>query len=266
MKLTMLGTGHAMVTECYNTCLILEERGEYFLVDGGGGNGILRQLKRAGIAPEAIQDLFVTHKHLDHLTGALWMIRSACQAMNQGRHPGELRLYSHPEVLGILETVAPMVLPESQARFLGNRVFLIPVGHEAERQILGRRVLFFDIGSHKARQFGFTLDLGEGMRLTHCGDEPCREWEKKYAAGSKWLIHEAFCLASQADLFHPYEKSHSTVADACRLAQELQVQNLILCHTEDTDLPHRRQRYTEEGSRYYHGNLHVPEDLESFLL
>ena len=35
MKLTMLGTGNAMVTECYNTCFALTEGGEHFLVDGG---------------------------------------------------------------------------------------------------------------------------------------------------------------------------------------------------------------------------------------
>ena len=42
MKLTMLGTGNAKVTECYNTCFLLSDAGRYFLVDGGGGNGILR--------------------------------------------------------------------------------------------------------------------------------------------------------------------------------------------------------------------------------
>ena len=38
MKLTMLGTGNALVTECYNTCFLMEEQGQLFLVDGGGGN------------------------------------------------------------------------------------------------------------------------------------------------------------------------------------------------------------------------------------
>ena len=28
MKLTMLGTGNAVVTECYNTCFVLEERND----------------------------------------------------------------------------------------------------------------------------------------------------------------------------------------------------------------------------------------------
>ena len=49
MKLTLLGTGNALVTECYNTCFVVEEKEEYFMVDGGGGNTVLRQLKEAGI-------------------------------------------------------------------------------------------------------------------------------------------------------------------------------------------------------------------------
>ena len=39
MDITMLGTGSALVTECYNTCFVLSDGDEHFLVDGGGGNG-----------------------------------------------------------------------------------------------------------------------------------------------------------------------------------------------------------------------------------
>ena len=38
MNITMLGTGNAMVTECYNTCFVLEDGDKHLLVDGGGGN------------------------------------------------------------------------------------------------------------------------------------------------------------------------------------------------------------------------------------
>ena len=34
MELTMLGTGSALVTECYNTCFVLQEDQQYFMVDG----------------------------------------------------------------------------------------------------------------------------------------------------------------------------------------------------------------------------------------
>lgn len=59
MKLTILGTGNAMVTKCYNTCFAIEQNDEYFLVDGGGGNQILSQLEKANIDWKKIKNIFV---------------------------------------------------------------------------------------------------------------------------------------------------------------------------------------------------------------
>ena len=81
MNVTMLGTGSALVTECYNTCFVLQENEEYFMVDGGGGSAILHQLKHAGIDWKEVRTIFVTHKHIDHITGIICMIRMICQDM-----------------------------------------------------------------------------------------------------------------------------------------------------------------------------------------
>ena len=42
--------------------------------------------------------------------------------------------------------------------------------------------------------------------------------------------------------------------------------NLILYHTEDTDMANRKRMYTEEGKQYFSGNLYVPDDLETIDL
>lgn len=73
--ITMLGTGHATVTECYNTCFVLRDNDEYFMVDAGGGNQILRILEEQQISLTQIHDLFITHAHTDHILGAVWIIR-----------------------------------------------------------------------------------------------------------------------------------------------------------------------------------------------
>ena len=75
MKLTILGTGNATVTECYNTCFALSDGNRHFLVDTGGGNRILKVLKDTGIQLEDIHDIFITHEHIDHLLGVIWLIR-----------------------------------------------------------------------------------------------------------------------------------------------------------------------------------------------
>ena len=49
MELILLGTGHAMVIRCYNTCFAIRDGKEFFLVDAGGGNGIFNRLEKAGI-------------------------------------------------------------------------------------------------------------------------------------------------------------------------------------------------------------------------
>lgn len=69
VELIMLGTGHATVTRCYNTCFVLKIRESAFLVDGGGGNGILHQLEKAGISLTDLSGIFITHVHIDHILG-----------------------------------------------------------------------------------------------------------------------------------------------------------------------------------------------------
>ena len=62
------------------------------------------------------------------------------------------------------------------------------------------------------------------------------------------------------EIFSPYEKHHSTVKDACELAERLGARHLILWHTEDKTYPERTALYRAEGEAYYHGDLLVPED------
>ena len=266
MKITMLGTGNATVTECYNTCFVLSGEGKHLLVDGGGGNTVLRRLKQTGTDWKDIRDIFVTHKHIDHLLGIIWMARMICQNMSRGTYDGEARIYAHDEVTALIDDMARRLLGAKESAFIGKRLHLITVGDGEEREIIGRKFAFFDILSTKAKQYGFCMDLGGGEKLTCCGDEPYNECERRYAEGSKWLLHEAFCLHSQSGTFKPYEKHHSTVKDACELAERLGVKNLMLYHTEDKNIKNRKELYTAEGRLYYHGNLYVPDDLEAIEL
>lgn len=266
MELTMLGTGHAMVTEYYNTCFTVSENDRHFLVDGGGGNGILRQLKYAGLSCRNIHEIFITHKHTDHLLGIIWVARTICQQMAQGAYEGEVNIYAHKDASVLIQDLLEKLLLEKQLKFLKTHFRFISVEDGQQENILGRTVTFFDIQSAKEKQFGFCMELEKGEKLTCCGDEPCHPCSETYAQNSKWLMHEAFCLYSQADLFSPYEKHHSTVRDACELAETLDVRNLILYHTEDTHPDNRKQLYLKEGKKYFHGNLYVPDDLEKIPL
>ena len=79
-------------------------------------------------------------------------------------------------------------------------------------------------------------------------------------------MHEAFCLYSERDIFKPYQKFHSTVKDACEIAEKLNVKNLILYHTEDSHIENRKILYSTEGKQYYTGNLVIPDDGEQIKI
>lgn len=262
----MLGTGNASATECYNSCFLLTENGKHLLVDGGGGSNIFKQLNLVGIDWKTINSIIVTHKHMDHFIGVLWIIRMVCQHINRNEYEGNLTVYSHDEVTYLIKDFMKKFLEPQDYELLNKRLFLIEVNDGELIDIWGKKVLFFDIHSKKAKQFGFTIEYSDNKKLTCCGDEPYNNVNEKYVKNNVWLIHEAFCLKSEADIFKPYEKNHSTVADACIIAEKLKIKNLILYHSVDKDLKNRKKYYLSEGKEFYSGNLFVPYDLEIISL
>ncbi len=265
-SVTMLGTGNAMCVNCYNTCFYLRSPRGGLLVDGGGGNGILRQLIKAKIPFESIRHMFVTHAHTDHIMGAIWMIRKISPMIFKGKHKGIFTIYCNDMVKKALLTMTDLMIPSKITKSIGSTVILQEVHDGEEVDIDDMKVTFFDIGSVNFKQYGFSAVLPDGQRLVCLGDEPYSMNSEPYARGCDWLMCEAFCLYKDRFVFNPYEKNHSTALDAGMLAQELGVKHLVLYHTEDTHLDTRAAAYSAEVSQYYKGDIIVPNDLQSFDL
>lgn len=265
-SVTMLGTGNAMCVNCYNTCFYLRSPRGGLLVDGGGGNGILRQLINAKIPFESIRHMFVTHAHTDHIMGAIWMIRKISPMIFKGKHKGIFTIYCNDMVKKALLTMTDLMIPSKITKSIGSTVILQEVHDGEEVDIDDMKVTFFDIGSVNFKQYGFSAVLPDGQRLVCLGDEPYSMNSEPYARGCDWLMCEAFCLYKDRFVFNPYEKNHSTALDAGMLAQELGVKHLVLYHTEDTHLDTRTATYSAEVSQYYKGDIIVPNDLQSFDL
>ena len=270
-KITMLGTGHATVTRCYNTCFVLQTSKALLLVDAGGGNGILSQLEKAGIAIDDIHDMFVTHAHTDHVLGVIWVIRSIASSK---RYQGTFHLYSHDKVLKVVQTIIGMTLSKKDLAKVAERVEYHEL-KDADRFSVGdMRLQCFDIHSTKEKQFGFRAELpdtdstdADSPIVIGClGDEPYNALNRAYVEHADWLMSEAFCLYADREVFKPYDKCHSTALDAGKLAAELGVRNLILYHTEDKTLATRKATYSHEAATHFHGNVYVPDDLEQIIL
>ena len=261
-RLIVLGTGNANATRCYNTCFAIDTENGLLLCDAGGGSGILRQLEDASITWDRIHHLIVTHAHTDHLLGVVWVIRMVATWMNNGKYDGELHIYCHHTVRDGLIQMAKLTLQKKMIDRLDDRILFHTITDGHKEQMLGREVTFFDIRSTKMKQYGFTMPIAGGRTLCCLGDEPYNPECRAYVEGADWLLCEAFCLYGDRDRFKPYEKHHSTVKEACELAQGLHIPNLVLWHTEDKTIAKRKQLYTAEGSSYYNGCLFVPDDLD----
>ena len=46
-----------------------------------------------------VKDIFVTHKHIDHLLGIIWMLRMICQNMESWQLYEKLMSTHHEEVI-----------------------------------------------------------------------------------------------------------------------------------------------------------------------
>ncbi|MBR0138078.1 MAG: MBL fold metallo-hydrolase [Erysipelotrichaceae bacterium] len=258
MELIMLGTGNAGVTECYNTCFALRENGKVFLTDATGGIGITGQLKKSGISYGDITDIFLTHRHTDHIVGMAWIFRNIASSQS----PNTIDIYGCDVVISVARTLAEILFNKTQQDNILSRVRFHVIEDGDRAMILNHPITFFDIHSTKEKQFGYTYWYDDVHKLTCCGDEPYCPENHNLAVNSRYMLHEAFCLYGQADIFKPYQKHHSTVREACQRAEELGIENLILYHTEEKNLAERKKLYTEEGRQFFSGNLFVPDDLD----
>lgn len=276
----MLGTGNATVTHIYNTCFTLQTSTTLLLVDAGGGNGILTQLRKADIQIADIHHLFVTHSHTDHVLGVIWVIRMVAQCKG---YEGKLHVYGNDKVMRVIRTIIDMILAKKQLAKVEERVVFHELTDGESFDVGDIRLTCFDIHSTKEKQYGFRAELPRSaspasasdgapasplspssspLVVACLGDEPYNPANRPLVEQADWLMAEAFCLYADRETFKPYEKSHSTALDAGRLASELGVRHLILYHTEEKTLATRKVAYAREAAQQYDGPVLVPDDLE----
>ena len=277
----MLGTGNATVSQIYNTCFLLDTPNTKLMVDAGGGNGVLGQLRKVGVDIVDIHHLFVTHAHTDHVLGVIWVIRMVAQCKG---YEGKLHVYSHDKVMTVVKTIIDMILAKKQLAKVAERVVFHELKDGDVFEVGDIHMQCFDIHSTKEKQFGFRAELpqcsatkpltasssdssaSEKLVLVCLGDEPYNEQNRQYVEHADWMMCEAFCLYADRDTFKPYEKCHSTALDAGKLADELDIKNLVLYHTEEKTLATRKAKYTQEAAENFKGRVVVPDDLEEIEL
>lgn len=260
-KVVMLGTGNGGTLDLYNTCFVIQNDSGNFLVDTGGSIEIVKRLGQIGIALEEIKHIFISHSHTDHILGLIWMFKRLGRAAINGKLKEKINIYCNDVVYEAIIGVSKYTLPEKLVKGVLDIVHFHVLKNDERVEINGVNYTFFDINARGTKQFGFECILN-GKRLVFLGDETLNSNLYNRVRGADYVMHEAFCLDSEENIFHAYEKNHSTVKTASEVMNSLEVKNLILYHTEDSHKDKRKELYLKEGKGNFKGTIYVPDEFD----
>lgn len=260
-KIIMLGTGNGGTLKLYNTCFVIQNDNGNFLIDTGGSIEIINRLKKANINIADIKHIFISHSHTDHILGLIWMFKKIGTAYINGEIETNINIYCNDVVYESIIEVSRHILSEKIVKAILKIVDFHILNDGEQIEINGIKYTFFDIQARGTKQFGFECNINE-KRLVFLGDETLNPNLYERVRKSDYVMHEAFCLDSEENIFHAYEKNHSTAKSASKVMNDLEVKNLILYHTEESHGDGRKKLYTKEGKENFDGNIYVPDDLE----
>lgn len=264
-KIIMLGTGAGGTLDLYNTCFTIINDNGVFLVDTGGSIEIVKRLKQSDINLTEVRNIFISHSHTDHILGLIWMLKKMASMIIHGEIKNRINIYCNDVVHEAIKGIAKYVLPKPFLDAIYSITDFVVLNYGDKYNINGIDYEFFDILAKGAKQFGFECML-DNNRFIFLGDETLKSELYSRVKGADYVTHEAMCLDKEENIFHAYEKNHSTALSAAKMMNDLDVKNLILYHTEETHGKNRKKMYTEEAKSVFNGNVYVPDDLEEIQL
>ena len=292
-RVMFLGTSAGMPTRARNVASVaVMMDGRAVLFDCG--EGTQHQLMRSDVRFGAIEAIFLTHLHGDHLFGLPGLLAS--MSLNAREKP--LALYGPAGIAAFMRSlplyhtsfdveifeIESGTGSQSVRRADGYSIDAAPVVHSAPcfayRIVENDRPGEFDVA--RARALGIEpgpaygrLQRGEpvgsvnpsdvlgptraGRRIVYCTDtRPCDN-AIELARNASVLIHESTYASDMAD--EAVTRFHATAAEAAAVAREAEVQQLILTHVSP--------RYTDPSvllaeAREVFAQTKVAEDFACF--
>jgi ribonuclease Z len=266
LSIRLLGTSASRPTVERNvSSLAVHREGETLMFDCG--EGTQRQMMRYGVS-FALEDIFFTHMHADHLLGVVGLIRTMAL---QGRTErlrlwgprGSSRVLKRAESLGFERATFPVEIIELESdqrvERSGYAIVAFPVEHrgsasigfaivEEERKGRFNPDLARELGIPEGPLWGqihrgqpVTLEDGRviepsvlvgakrsGRTVVITGDTRPCAATIEAARGADLLIHESTFGDEEAE--RAIETGHSTAREAAQVAREAGVRRLLLTH------------------------------------
>jgi len=247
-EVIFLGTASAVSTEEHeNTYFIIEGENRFIMVDCAG-NPLVR-ITKAGLDYRRLTDLFLTHFHPDHVSGAplflmnMWLLGRQQPLDIYGLHHTLDRIEQLMDAFGWQDWPAffPVVfhrLPADKMTLALEddefRIHISPVQHMIPA--MGLRI--------ESRSSGKVLAYS-------CDTTPCEEVEE-LAAEADALIHEATGNSP----------GHSSASQAGEVARRARAKSLYLIHYDTRNA--NAQNLVAEARKTFHGKIILAEDFMKF--
>ncbi len=192
-KIIMLGVGNGFVYQYYNTCFLMQNDNQYFLVDTGGGIEVVERLEKLNISLTDIHDLFISHSHTDHILGLFWLLKKLTGMVKKGDYVGKLNVYCNEEVATAITSIYPHLFPKQNKGVIQEYLNIIILKDEEERIVAGRYYKFFDAKARGNKLCAFETILDNGKNLVFLGDETCNPELYDRIRNANYVMHEAYC-------------------------------------------------------------------------
>lgn len=265
LKMVMLGTGsprpNLSRSQPAQALMIGEET---ILIDCG--EGTTAQLMKAGIAPESIKSLILTHLHSDHTLGYGQFLLGG---WGQGR--SELTIIGPKGTKAFHESILNMYSFDIDYRCSlgrsGAGILDVNIIEISEPGVLKDNPLPYKITTarmvHNVPTYAFRFDIGEKAVVISSDTAP-NEDIVLLAEGADLLIQNAGLTtgrksAALEKIWDNLQKEHCTPEQAGSIAERAKVKKVVLTHflpEADGSVAFR------EASEAFSGEVIVPEDLD----
>ncbi|MCW5729652.1 MAG: MBL fold metallo-hydrolase [Alphaproteobacteria bacterium] len=275
MDVTLLGTGCPQVdTRRHGPASLVRHDGRAFLVDCG--SGVTQRLLGAGTKGAALDAVFLTHLHSDHLVDLFQLVISS---WHQGR-PRPQRVFGPPGTRRYVDALRALWRAELEQRIAHERrpsvaALEIEVSEIGEGCILdegGVRVDAVAVRHQPVRHaFGFIFSAGGG-KLAFSGDTAYAPELIEAARGADVLVHECFIHREMpvipgvrtAEGIAAVASYHTLSSEVGKVAREAGARCLLLNHFVPTRFD--EAALIAEIRADYSGPIVVGEDLMQFDL